>query len=106
MKKNSLDKLPLNENGYIIDLKSDGALRRRMLDLGLVKSHDWTTLTQELTDIHKAVKDAGELREDKTLPPVKDKLIIETCFLTDEEIKRDHAIAVSVASLYLPSALS
>ena len=38
MKKNSLDKLPLNENGYIIDLKSDGALRRRMLDLGLVKS--------------------------------------------------------------------
>ena len=38
MKKNSLDKLPLNENGYIIDLKSDGALRRRMLDLGLVKN--------------------------------------------------------------------
>lgn len=38
MKKNSLDKLPLNENGYIIDLKSNGALRRRMLDLGLVKN--------------------------------------------------------------------
>ena len=38
MKKISLDKLPLNENGYIIDLKSEGALRRRMLDLGLVKN--------------------------------------------------------------------
>ena len=38
MDKNSLDKLPLNENGYIIDLKSEGALRRRMLDLGLVKN--------------------------------------------------------------------
>lgn len=38
MGKISLDKLPLNENGYIIDLKSEGNLRRRMLDLGLVKS--------------------------------------------------------------------
>ena len=34
----SLDKLPLNKEGYIIDLKSEGALRRRMLDLGLVKN--------------------------------------------------------------------
>ena len=56
-----------------------------VVDLGLVKSHNWTTLTQELTEIHKAVKDAEKLRDDKTLPPVKDKLIIETCFLTDEE---------------------
>lgn len=33
----SLDKLPLNKDGYIIDLKSKDSLRRRMLDLGLVK---------------------------------------------------------------------
>ncbi len=33
----SLDNLPLNKNGYIIDLKSQGSLRRRMLDLGLIK---------------------------------------------------------------------
>lgn len=37
MNQCSLDKLPLNKNGYIINLKSDGTLRRRMLDLGLVK---------------------------------------------------------------------
>lgn len=37
MEENSLDKLPLNKNGYIIDLKSKENLRRRMLDLGLVK---------------------------------------------------------------------
>ncbi len=34
----SLDKLPLNSTGYIINLKSDDSLRRRMLDLGLVKN--------------------------------------------------------------------
>lgn len=34
----SLDKLPLNMNGYIIDLNSENSLRRRMLDLGLVKN--------------------------------------------------------------------
>ena len=38
MDKYSLDELPLNENGYIIDLKSQGRLRRRMLDLGLIKN--------------------------------------------------------------------
>lgn len=37
MNEYSLDKLPLNKNGYIIDLKSKDSLRRRMLDLGLVK---------------------------------------------------------------------
>ena len=34
----SLDKLPLNSTGYIINLKSEDSLRRRMLDLGLVKN--------------------------------------------------------------------
>ena len=34
----SLDDLPLNKDGYIIDLKSQGALRRRKLDLGLIKN--------------------------------------------------------------------
>ena len=38
MNQYSLDNLPLNKNGYIIDLKSNGNLRRRMLDLGLVKN--------------------------------------------------------------------
>ena len=33
----NLDKLPLNKGGYIIDLQSKGSLRRRMLDLGLIK---------------------------------------------------------------------
>ena len=37
MNKCSLDKLPLNTNGYIIELKSENSLRRRMLDLGLIK---------------------------------------------------------------------
>lgn len=37
MNKYCLDNLPLNQSGYIIDLKSEGNLRRRMLDLGLVK---------------------------------------------------------------------
>lgn len=37
MNQYSLDKLPLNKTGYIIDLKSKDSLRRRMLDLGLVK---------------------------------------------------------------------
>ena len=37
MDEYSLDKLPLNKYGNIIDLKADGDLRRRMLDLGLVK---------------------------------------------------------------------
>ena len=34
----SLDKLGMNKNGYIINLKSNDNLRRRMLDLGLVKN--------------------------------------------------------------------
>lgn len=38
MNNYSLDKLPLNHEGIIIDLHSEGSLRRRMLDLGLVKS--------------------------------------------------------------------
>ena len=37
MNQYSLNELPLNENGMIIDLKSEDNLRRRMLDLGLVK---------------------------------------------------------------------
>ncbi len=37
MNETSLDKLPLNKYGYIINLKSEDSLRRRMLDLGLVK---------------------------------------------------------------------
>ena len=38
MNEYSLDKLPLNNNGTIINLKSENSLRRRMLDLGLVKN--------------------------------------------------------------------
>ena len=34
----SLDELPLNQEGIIIDLKSEDSLRRRMLDLGLVNN--------------------------------------------------------------------
>ena len=37
MYKCSLDNLPLNIDGSIIELNSDGILRRRMLDLGLIK---------------------------------------------------------------------
>ncbi len=38
MSKYSLDNLPLYKKGLIIDLKSEDTLRRRMLDLGLVKN--------------------------------------------------------------------
>ena len=44
MDKYSLDKLPLKENGYIIDLNAHDSLRRRMLDLGLVKNTKITPL--------------------------------------------------------------
>ena len=38
MYKCSLDELPLNKDGIIIELKSESTLRRRMLDLGLIKN--------------------------------------------------------------------
>ncbi len=38
MYKCSLDKLPLNQNGYILNLNIQDSLRRRMLDLGLIKN--------------------------------------------------------------------
>lgn len=37
MKNCSLDKLPINQTGYIICLNASKDLRRRLLDLGLVK---------------------------------------------------------------------
>ena len=33
----SLDKLPLNTYGYIIDIKTNDSLKRRFFDLGLIK---------------------------------------------------------------------
>ena len=33
----SLDKLPLNTKGYIINIKTNDTLKRRFLDLGLIK---------------------------------------------------------------------
>ena len=33
----SLDKLPLNANGYIIDITTNDSLKRRFFDLGLIK---------------------------------------------------------------------
>ena len=35
--ENTLDKLPLNHKGIIKSLKLTGTIRRRLLDLGLVK---------------------------------------------------------------------
>lgn len=39
MKKNigTLNELPLNKNGYVESLNCTGNLRRRLLDLGLIK---------------------------------------------------------------------
>jgi len=38
MKKMNLNELPLNTKGYIVNLNCVGNIRRRLLDLGLVKN--------------------------------------------------------------------
>lgn len=55
-----------------------------VVDLGLVKAHEWKKLTGQLAFITKSVKEAAMFREEPG--PVTTKLIIETCCLTDEEI--------------------
>ena len=42
--ENTLDKLPLNHNAIIKSLNLTGTIRRRLLDLGLVKGTNITTV--------------------------------------------------------------
>lgn len=57
-----------------------------VIDIGLVKSHDWSALEQQLCELTKAVRQADSKRASKPRGPVVEKLILETCLLTDEEI--------------------
>lgn len=57
-----------------------------VIDLGLVKSHKWKELQTQLTFIIRNVKEAAMFSE--TQGSVLTKLILETCLLTDEEIKK------------------
>ena len=34
----SLDRLKLNKNGYIIDIKTNENIRKRLIDLGMIKN--------------------------------------------------------------------
>lgn len=60
-----------------------------VINMGFVKSHDWKSLTQELTVIIKSVKEAslfGSSDDEAPRGEVLTKLILETCYLSDEEI--------------------
>lgn len=56
-----------------------------VIDLGLVKAHDWKSLQTQLSFIVRSVKEAAMFSD--TPSSVLTKLILETCLLTDEEIK-------------------
>lgn len=55
-----------------------------VIDLGLVKAHDWKALETQLTFITRSVKEAAMFSEKGG--SILTKLILETCLLTDEEI--------------------
>lgn len=62
-----------------------------VVNLNLVKSHKWQELTAELTAIQKSVNEASafitaDVSEKRR--PILTKLIIEACYLNDEEIKQ------------------
>lgn len=62
-----------------------------VVNLNLVKSHSWKELTAELTFIQNSVDEASafitaDVSEKRR--PILTKLIIETCYLDDEEIKQ------------------
>lgn len=59
-----------------------------VVNLGLVKAHDWDALTEELTAVVKSVKEASMFAtiDEEPRPDVLTKIILETCYLTDEEI--------------------
>lgn len=59
-----------------------------VIDIGLVKAHDWKALTQQLTFTVRSVKEAEMFAGDDNGPKgaITTKLILETCLLTDEEI--------------------
>jgi len=60
-----------------------------VVNLALVKEHKWLDLTAELTMIAKSVSEASMFvmaDPEEKRSPVITKLILETCYLTDEEI--------------------
>ncbi len=60
-----------------------------VIDLGLVKAHKWQELKQQLSSLTKSVQEASFFANTDGSAPKKiiTKLILETCLLTDEEIK-------------------
>ena len=59
-----------------------------VINLGLVKAHEWKELTAELTAVIKSVKEAAmfAMEDEKPRSSITTKLILETCYLSDEEI--------------------
>lgn len=62
-----------------------------VVNMALVKEHKWLDLTAELTMIAKSVSEASmfvmaDSEDGVKRTPVLTKLILETCYLTDEEI--------------------
>ncbi len=60
-----------------------------VVNLNLVKSHKWKELESELFSVQKSVNEASLFAvadEEDVRSPVLTKLILETCYLTDEEI--------------------
>lgn len=53
-----------------------------VVDLGLVKDHNWAELEDQFTEVTKALREQEKLLGKKII----EKVILETCYLTDEEI--------------------
>ncbi len=61
-----------------------------VIDLSLVKSHKWQELKEQLTFIIRSVREASmfaENEEKQSKGKIITKLILETCLLTEDEIK-------------------
>lgn len=53
-----------------------------VVDLGLVKAHKWEELTAQFTEVTEALREQEKVSGKKII----EKVILETCFLTDDEI--------------------
>lgn len=53
-----------------------------VVDLGLVKAHKWEELTAQFTEVTEALRKQEKVCGKKII----EKVILETCFLTDDEI--------------------
>src|SRR5574344_2975009 len=57
-----------------------------VVDIGMVKAHEWEQLEKGLSTVVAAVRALSEKRIAAAKKAVVTKLILETCFLSDEEI--------------------